>query len=95
MFCPMHPHNVVLEWLVYYGAVGLALFVVVLGLWLRMAWQHRQTIMADALCCGLFITLCIRFFPIASTASQFTAWSAVPLWLCVGWLIARLNKPEA
>jgi O-antigen ligase len=95
MFCPMHPHNVVLEWLVYHGAIGLVLFMVVLGCWLRIAWRHRARIYTDALCCGVFVTLCIRFVPFASTASQFTAWSAVPLWLCVGWLIALLTIKES
>ena len=92
--CPMHAHNFYLEWLVEYGVVGLSLFLVCCWQWVRLAWKHRHIIRISPLLSALLITLIIRFWPLASTASQFVAWSAVPLWLMVGWLIAELRARE-
>jgi O-antigen ligase len=93
--CPLHSHNFYLEWLVEHGAIGLSLWLLVCYHWLQLAWKNRQFIAGDAVASALMATLIIRFWPIAATSSQFTAWSAAPLWLAVGWLVALLNAQNA
>lgn len=91
--CPMHPHHFYLEWLVEYGAIGLALFaalIVSIGRTLRpLAWRQDIVLLA------LVVALIQRLWPISIVPSQFVAWSAIPLWLMVGWMLARIREKKA
>ncbi|MCI5049819.1 MAG: O-antigen ligase family protein [Rickettsiales bacterium] len=86
--CNLHPHNMYLEWAVESGMIGLALFAGAFVLLIRRALADFPTLKLQPVYLGLLITLCIRLWPLASTTGFFTAWSAVPFWLVVGWLLA-------
>lgn len=88
--CPMHPHNMYLEWLAEAGLIGLALFTAAM---LALLWRAAQTWRlwwADPMVSALLATALIRLFPISVTTSQFISWSAVPFWLVIGWLAAEI-----
>jgi len=89
--CNIHPHNIYLEWAVEAGLLGLSLFLGLISLWLRLAWQHVRELRYHPVFVGLLITLFIRLWPLATTTSFFTAWSAVPMWLMAGWLLAIIH----
>lgn len=86
--CNQHPHNIYLEWLVESGIVGLCLFLGMLALIWREVIRHFQSLRHNPVFLGLVITLFIRLWPLASNTSFFTAWSAVPMWLVIGWTLA-------
>ncbi len=86
--CNLHPHNIYLEWLSESGFIGLALFVILIGSIWRDVFSRWRDLRMHALYLGLFITLFMRLWPLASSTSFFAAWSAVPLWLMIGWLLA-------
>ncbi len=86
--CNLHPHNIYLEWWVESGIIGLAMFLLMAALWARNAAKAWPACKHDAIYIGLLITLALRLWPIASTTSFFIAWSAVPFWLTIGWLLA-------
>lgn len=89
--CPVHPHNIYMEWLVEGGLVAFLLYFSVAGTWFVRCWRERAMILSDPLLGGLFITLCIRFWPLSATTTQFTPWSASPFWLLLGFLLARID----
>jgi O-antigen ligase len=93
--CNLHPHNMYLEWLVESGLTGLAAFMAMVVLWLKQGVGHFRQLRNDPLFIGLLITLCIRLWPLASTTSFFTAWSAVPFWMMVGWWLAVCRNNAA
>jgi O-antigen ligase len=84
-----------LEWLVESGLTGLAAFMAMVVLWLKQGVGHFRQLRNDPLFIGLLITLCIRLWPLASTTSFFTAWSAVPFWMMVGWWLAVCRNNAA
>ncbi len=89
--CPMHPHNMYVEWAVEYGLIGLALWLATCLSWLALAWRARAQWWRAPVATGLLIAVAIKLFPIAVVPSQFVAWSATPLWLMAGWLLALLS----
>lgn len=92
--CDNHPHNIFIEWLTETGAIGLAGFLAFAGV---LLWQLGRGFWADRsrlVYFGLFVTLALRFWPLASTTSFFIAWSAVPLWLLIGWASALASEPQ-
>lgn len=89
--CNLHPHNIYLEWAIEAGLLGLSLFVGMVSLWVRVAIQELRELRCNPVFVGLFITLLIRLWPLATSTSFFTAWSAVPMWLMVGWLLAIIH----
>lgn len=92
--CNLHPHNIYLEWLSESGAIGLLLFVImIIQICLQMLRTY-PTLRADPVFLGLLITLLIRFWPLSSSTSFFAAWSAVPMWLMVGWAMALCQRPK-
>ncbi|MDD5586846.1 MAG: O-antigen ligase family protein [Alphaproteobacteria bacterium] len=92
--CPLHPHNLYMEWLAETGAIGFILFFWAVGLWVARCYRERRKILEDPVLTGLFITAVIRFWPLATMTSQFFPWSAAPFWLLIGFLLARLDGPE-
>lgn len=93
-FCGMHPHHFYLDWLAFYGFGACALMLWMIVLWMREGMRHYAVVQANALLAGLFITLVIRFWPLATVTTQFTIWSAYPQWLMVGWFLATLNAAK-
>lgn len=94
-FCGLHPHNFYLDWSSEYGFIALALMMVMIAIWFKRGIDHWQLLRSDAVLGALFITLVIRFWPIASVTSQFTVWSAQPQWLITGWFLAALAAAAA
>lgn len=93
--CNQHTHNTYLEWLAESGLVGLTLFILLLSLYAQqMIWGVRRLRYSDPVFLGLVITVCIRLWPLASTTSFFTAWSAVPMWLVIGWMLAIIQNEK-
>jgi O-antigen ligase len=92
--CNLHPHNMYLEWLVESGVVGFGLFLLLLALIVREIVHSYPALRTDPAFLGLIITLVIRLWPLASTTGFFTAWSAVPYWLVVGWLLALCHHHD-
>lgn len=90
--CNQHPHNIYLEWLAESGVIGLGLFVLIFAVIARQIVAQYRTLKLHPLFIGLLITLFIRLWPLASNTSFFTAWSAVPFWLMVGWLLAIIHR---
>lgn len=92
--CNQHPHNMYLEWLTESGGIGLGLFVLMVVLMVQQVVRTFPTLRKDPIFLGLVITLFIRLWPLASNTSFFTAWSAVPMWLVMGWLLAMCHRPK-
>ena len=92
--CNQHTHNIYLEWLAESGAIGLSLFVLLMLLVVQQTARAWPTLRKDPIFLGLVITLFIRLWPLASNTSFFTAWSAVPMWLVIGWLLALCHRPK-
>ena len=93
--CNQHTHNMYLEWLSESGLIGFGLFMSIIILILHKAFAHYRTLRTNPLFIGLLITLFIRLWPLASTTSFFTSWSAVPFWLTAGWLLAIIHHKES
>ncbi len=92
--CNQHPHNMYLEWLVEAGIIGLGAYLAMIVLWSRSVIRHFSTLRTHPIFMGLLITLFIRLWPLASNTSFFTAWSAVPFWLFVGWMLAYIRLAD-
>lgn len=92
--CPLHTHNIYLEWLVEHGIIGFGLFMALLAAWLCDLRASRAIWLAQPLLLALVITLVMRLWPLSVTPSQFVSWSALPFWLVLGWLYAGLRKDK-
>ncbi|MFT8795723.1 MAG: O-antigen ligase family protein [Acetobacter orientalis] len=85
--CNLHPHNYYLQVATTAGLPGLALFCLVVFLWLQAGakhlapTQHPQHIM-------LFVMCCTVLWPVTSTSSLFTFPTAGWVFLFAGWLMA-------
>ena len=88
--CPLHPHNLYLAWLSEYGLVGFTLYFLMAGFWLLDLFRVWRFWIKVPLVMGLVVTLFIRLWPISVGTSHFSAWSAVPFWLLMGWLYSYL-----
>lgn len=88
--CSTHPHNYYLEWLIAGGVPALAGFLLAMGLLLRdlLVYGDRRSV----LFAGLVATILVRLWPVASTTSFFLAWSAIPLFLMIGWALSYLPE---
>jgi O-antigen ligase len=85
--CNIHPHNYYMQLGTMAGVPGLVLFVALAVLWLRRisAALRPQT---DALQAMLFVTVCVLFWPLASTSGLFTIDTAGWFFLICGWALA-------
>lgn len=85
--CARHPHNIYLEWLAETGVVGVALFLMFIGVIVRGAWINLRgkTELRDYFpALGFLIGLVPFLWPAAFTMSFFSNWSAVLFW----WVLA-------
>jgi O-antigen ligase len=91
--CSTHPHNYYLEWLIAGGIPALAGFIVAMVLLLRdllVLGDRRSLLFA-----GLVATVLMRLWPLAPTTSFFHNWSAIPLFLMVGWALSYLPEQRS
>ena len=86
--CSTHPHNFYIEWLVAGGIPVLVGFLVAMILLLRDLLV--KTTVRDSLFAGLVATIMMRLWFFAPTTSFFLSWSAIPLFLYVGWALSYL-----
>ncbi len=88
--CSTHPHNYYFEWLIAGGIPAVVAFVVAMGLLFRdlLVYGDRRNV----LFAGLVTTVLVRLWPVASTSSFFHNWSAIPLFLMIGWALAYLPE---
>jgi len=91
--CNLHPHHLYLEWLVETGAVGLMLFLAMIFFLLKPVAQHYRRLKGDPVFLGVLIAVILRIWPLSTAVSSFVPWSAIPLWLMTGWLLA-LKKED-
>jgi len=82
-----------LEWLAQTGVIGTALFLIVIGLWMRKFHQQRAVILASPVATGLFISLMIWLLPLTSGGSfHITNTFGIMFWWIGGWLFAYLKR---
>lgn len=86
--CNLHPHNIYLEWLVEGGVLGLSLFVVLAGLLVVQCVRAYRIAPRDAVLLGVIAGVAIRLWPLSTSVSGFVGWSAVPMWLLIGWMLS-------
>jgi O-antigen ligase len=97
--CTNHTHNIYFEWLVEGGMIGFAgimLFAFfVLREFLRILPSQKHNLVFIALAASA----AMRLFPLSSSASFHSNWSAIPMWLAIGWALAygtdRAEKSNA
>lgn len=85
--CSIHPHNYYLEIATSAGVPGLVLFAL---MGLSVLWQTgRAAILAwSPFTVAMFASVCVIFWPIASTTSLFAPPNAAEAFLTIGWALA-------
>jgi O-antigen ligase len=86
--CQGHPHNIYLQWFAETGAVGLALYLAFVVLSLRKLVRRAAGRRDDLVYLALAVCLFWRFWPIQTSTSFYSSWSAGPLFLLLGWAFA-------
>jgi len=92
--CTIHPHNYWLQIATDSGLTGVALFAALCIAWLVRIGRFMQA-PGRAIQVGLFVSLCIAFWPIASTTGLFTLPNAGWLFLLIGWGLAERQASRA
>ncbi|MFO1242250.1 MAG: O-antigen ligase family protein [Rickettsiales bacterium] len=90
--CNLHPHHLYLEWWVEEGLVGLLLFMALIVIWTKEAWRYWRMHTGDILFVGLIIACIVKLFPFSTAISFFVNWSAIPFWLLMGWMLAKIRE---
>lgn len=86
--CNIHPHNIYLEIAILSGLSGLFIFVGLVLYWLKTLLRAALAT-KELMPSMLFITLCMLFWPLASTSSLFTERTAGWVFLMLGWGLAQ------
>jgi O-antigen ligase len=86
--CQGHPHNIYIQWLAETGAIGLIFYCAFVGFSLAAVIRAAPAHRGDLLFAALAICLALRFWPIATTTSFYSSWSAAPLFLLLGWALS-------
>ncbi|AFU99720.1 O-antigen polymerase [Simiduia agarivorans SA1 = DSM 21679] len=86
--CFHHPHNIYLHWLVEAGIIGLAGFLVLLGLLLRASCNHLWAQRRWMPLGFVWATYLATFWPIAASPGMFNNWMAGLIWFGIGWSLA-------
>ncbi|HEX2525550.1 MAG TPA: O-antigen ligase family protein [Geminicoccus sp.] len=87
--CVSHPHNPWMEMLVEGGVVGLALWLAMVGLWLKRFAAAGRPVLVVGLA-----TLLPFSWPLMTSMSLFTTWNAILWWQAVGLLLALSPRRE-
>lgn len=93
-FRGLHPHNAYAEWFSEAGFVGLGLFIAMLVLLIRRAWQGFAAVtglerLIPAMALGLMAQ---HFFPLIGSQSFFVNWSGTLLWFSLSVMFAALPR---
>ena len=91
--CTTHPHNFWLEWLLSGGVLALVVYIAAVAF--LFVDLGRNLRFRNAVFAGLFATLIMRLWPISTNTSFFHSWSAIPLFLYVGWALSCLPQDDA
>ncbi|HUB46449.1 MAG TPA: O-antigen ligase family protein [Acetobacteraceae bacterium] len=86
--CSIHPHNYWLQIATDSGLIGVALFAALCIAWLARIGRGMQA-PGRPIKAGLFVSLCIAVWPIASSTGLFTVPNAGWLFLLIGWGLAE------
>ena len=91
--CSNHPHNYYLELLSEAGIIGTGLLVIFFLILLKNSFyylkKYNQKINSEiTLLIPIIITVFIEIWPLRSTGSFFTTWTATFFWLNIGILFA-------
>lgn len=92
--CATHPHNMYLEWFTDVGAIGLVLFLGMLGLILRRLIYTMKLGLPDWTFAGLLVVFLARLWPLTSQTSFHHAWSGAPFWLIIGWALSYTRHKD-
>ena len=92
--CARHPHNIYIEWLAETGLLGLGCFLGLIIFWGRSIFKNLRDSQAYGsqyyIQLGYALALLTFLWPIASTMSFFSNWSATLFWWTLG---LTLQKP--
>ena len=86
--CQGHPHDIWLQWLAETGAIGVVLYAAFAFLALRKLYKAAPANRDDLVYFALAICLALRLWPIETTTSFYSSWSAGPLFLVLGWALS-------
>jgi O-antigen ligase len=96
--CARHPHNLYLEWLAATGLIGTCMFLGLIFLWGRHAITQMRGANETSLYyryLGLAVGLVPFLWPIMSSMSFFSNWSAVLFWWIIGLVMNRSIEARA
>jgi len=91
--CNLHPHNYYLDVAVSGGLPGLVLFVALVAAWLRAAGRGLRD--AAAVRVGLFASVVVALWPVASTSALFTIPTAGWVFLLLGWALGEARAADS
>lgn len=96
-FRGLHPHNIYAEWFAETGLPGLLLFIGMVALLIREAWQqYRRTVgygaVAPAVLLGVLAQQC---FPLMGMQSFFTNWPAMLWWFPLALAFSALPREKS
>lgn len=97
IFRGLHPHNIYAEWFAETGLPGLLLFIAMVALLLREAWQHYRRAVGDeavapAMLLGVLAQQC---FPLMGMQSFFTNWPAMLWWFPLALAFSALPREKS
>lgn len=92
--CETHPHNLYLEWLVEYGAIGLALFLALIAAWAARIVPPLRGGTASPWLYGPAIAAFLTLWPLGPSGSFFSNWYGGVFYLAVGWALAAARLPQ-
>lgn len=86
-----HPHAVYLQWAVEAGLIGLFMFILLVGAWIkeffRYSKAHNRIVSVFALC-----VLLTTFWPIMGSMSFFNNYVGAVIWLSLSWALAKTHQ---
>lgn len=83
-----HPHALYLQWAVEAGVIGLIIFVLLVGAWIKAFFEHstRSSRLISVFAFCAFLT---TFWPIMGSMSFFNNYVGAVIWLSLSWSLAK------
>lgn len=83
-----HPHALYLQWAVETGVIGLILFVLLVGAWIKAFFEHsnQSTRLVSIFALCAFLT---TFWPIMGSMSFFNNYVGAVIWLSLSWSLSK------
>ena len=97
--CTRHPHNIYIEWAAETGLIGLGLFLFMVYLWFQKIFTSLRNandkigIYYQRL--GSMVALIPFFWPLMSTMSFFSNWSAILFWWVMAVILSQTHDLES